>query len=146
MNDTKRRTPPDGPRTLLAALDIPVRWGDMDANGHVNNATYFTYFEQARIEWLETSGLQTTRENQGPVVVQTSCTYVRPIPYPGTLRVNVYGGPAGRTSFPTYYEIHAAEAAGVKYADGQAIMVWTDRGSGAPCPVPDALRALLPAK
>ena len=32
---------------------IPIRWGDMDAMGHVNNTVYFRYMEQARIEWLE---------------------------------------------------------------------------------------------
>ncbi|TMG85764.1 MAG: acyl-CoA thioesterase, partial [Betaproteobacteria bacterium] len=31
---------------------VPIRWGDMDAQGHVNNTVYFRYMEQARIEWL----------------------------------------------------------------------------------------------
>lgn len=32
---------------------IPIRWGDMDAYGHVNNTVYFRYMEQARVEWIE---------------------------------------------------------------------------------------------
>jgi acyl-CoA thioester hydrolase len=131
------------PRKLLVALRIPVRWSDMDANGHVNNAKYFTYFEQARIEWLEQAGLQNTAENEGPVVVQTSCQFLKPVPYPEVLDVRVYGGPAGRTSFPTYYELVSTLRPGLKYAEGQAIMVWTSRTSGVSRPVPQRLRDLL---
>lgn len=134
-----------GERKLLCVSRVPVRWADLDANGHVNNATYFTYFEQVRIEWLEGIGMQNTAEGQGPVVVQIGCTFARPIPYPELLEVRIYGGSPGRTSFPTFYEIIGSVEAGVKYADGQAAMVWTDRNSGKSCPVPDALRALLPA-
>ena len=32
--------------------EIAVRWGDMDAGGHVNNSRFFTYFEEARVDWL----------------------------------------------------------------------------------------------
>jgi acyl-CoA thioester hydrolase len=35
---------------------MPVRWGDMDAYGHVNNTVYFRYMEQVRVEWLEQMG------------------------------------------------------------------------------------------
>ena len=130
-------------RRLLSVFRIPVRWSDMDANAHVNNATYFTYFEQARIEWLERIGMQNTADGEGPVVVQTSCNFKAPIPYPEMLEVRVYGGAPGRTSFPTFYEIVGTLGAGVKYADGQAVMVWTDRRSGKSRSVPAALRALL---
>ena len=134
---------PDEPRVLLSTTTIAVRWGDMDANEHVNNATYFTYMEQARIEWLRSMDMQNTAEGQGPVVAQTSCNYTAPIPYPETLEVKTYGGSPGRTSFRTYYEIHGTVHAGVKYADGQAVMVWVDRASGKSRPLPEVLRALL---
>lgn len=68
---------------------------------------------------------------------------MRPIPYPETLEVRVYGGVPGRTSFRTFYEIVGSMQAGVQYADGQAVMVRTDRSSGKACPMPEALRALL---
>ena len=38
-------------------MRIPVRWGDLDAMGHVDNTTCFRYFESLRIEWLETVAL-----------------------------------------------------------------------------------------
>ena len=130
-------------RKLLTVVRIALRWGDMDANAHVNNATYFTYMEQARIEWLNAVGMQKTAQGEGPVVVRTSCTYLRPIAYPETLEIRVYGGAPGRTSFPTWYEIFGTANGDVKYAEGEAAMVWTNRTSGKSLPVPDALRALL---
>jgi acyl-CoA thioester hydrolase len=130
-------------RKLVSVFRIQVRWGDLDANRHVNNAACFTYMEQARIEWLKRIGMQNTPQGEGPVVVQTSCTYRRAIPYVDALDVRVYVGPAGRTSFPTWYEIVDAADPQLKYADGNAVMVWTNRTSGESRPVPDALRALL---
>jgi len=133
-------------KKLFLSQRIPVRWGDLDANNHVNNATYFTYFEQVRIEWLESIGAQNTAEGQGPVVVQTGCDFLKPIPYPETLEVRIYGGQPGRSSFPTLYEIMSCENPELKYATGQAIMVWTDRHSGKSHPLPEFLRTLLDAK
>jgi acyl-CoA thioester hydrolase len=140
---TTRTESNDGARKPLYAARVALRWSDMDANGHVNNAKLFTYFEQARIEWLQREGLQNTAENEGPVVVKTTCEFLRPIPYPETIEVLVTGGAPGRTSFPTYYEIVSSTQAGVKYAVGEAIMVWTDRSGGKSRPVPQRLRDML---
>ena len=38
---------------LLHTARLPVRWGDQDPLGHVNNARFFTYFEQARIDYFD---------------------------------------------------------------------------------------------
>lgn len=133
----------DPDRKLLFSFAIPVRWGDLDANNHVNNAKYFTYFEQARVVWLERLGAQNTADGQGPVVVQTSCEFRRPIGYPETVEVRVYGGAPGRSSFPTFYEIVAVTDPATLYATGQAIMVWTDRNTGKSCPLPEHLRGQL---
>jgi acyl-CoA thioester hydrolase len=129
-------------RKFLMSLQIPVRWADLDANGHVNNAKYFTYFEQARIAWLESQDAQNTASGHGPVIAQTGCNFLRPIPYPETLEIRVFAGPPGRSSFPTFYEIIGG-ATGVKYADGQAVMVWVDRSSGKSQPLPETLRYSL---
>ncbi len=131
------------PRKLLSVYRIQVRWADLDANRHVNNVAYFTFMEQARIDWLKRMDLQTTAQGEGPVVAQTSCDYRKPIPWVDAIDVRMYVGPAGRTSFPTYYDLVSVEDESCKYADGQAIMVWTDRTSGQSRPVPDRLRALL---
>ena len=138
MDESRER-----PRKLVSVFRIQVRFADLDINRHVNNVAYFTYMEQTRVDWLKRTGMQTTPEGEGPVVVQTSCNYRQAMPFIDVVDVRMYVGPAGRTSFPTYYELVSTEDGSRTYADGQAIMVWTDRGSGVSRPVPEDLRALL---
>ena len=71
---------------------IPIRWGDMDAYGHVNNAVYFRYMEQARIDLLEALGVPIDTRVQGPVIVNAACTFLAPLNYPGEVEVRVFGG------------------------------------------------------
>jgi acyl-CoA thioester hydrolase len=131
------------PRKLVHVYRIQVRFADLDVNRHVNNVAYFTYMEQARVDWLKNTGMQTTAKGEGPVVVQASCNYRQAMPFVDAVDVRMYVGPAGRTSFPTYYDIVSTDDESCRYADGQAVMVWTDRASGVSQPVPDELRALL---
>ena len=64
-------------RKLLHIERIPIRWGDMDALGHVNNTVYFRYMEQARIGWLEALGVNLESKTQGPVIISASCTFLK---------------------------------------------------------------------
>lgn len=131
-------------KTLVYQLTVPVRWADMDVNGHVNNVAFFTYFECARLEWFEAVRPRAQRDGHGLVVAQASCNYRRTIPYPETAKVMLYAGPPGRSSFTLYYELVSAIDAAIKYADGQTVMVWVNRDSGKTQPLPDYVRAVLP--
>src|SRR5688572_26499639 len=109
----------------------------------LNNATYFTYFEQTRILWLRSAEMNAVRpKHEGIVVAQASCRYLAPIPYPETLRIPMFIGKLGRSSIPTYYEIHGTEAR-VKYAEGEVVLVWIDRRTGKSLPIPEQVRTLL---
>ena len=117
----------------------PIRWGDMDALGHVNNTVYFRFMEQARIEWLYAHrGEGSHAGGSGPVIVNASCTFLKPLVYPGDVEVRMYLGDAGRSSVATHYEL---DAGGARAAEGAAKMVWIDLESGRSVPLPDALRA-----
>jgi len=131
-------------RSILWTQQLTVRWSDLDANGHVNNAVFFTFCEQARIDWLQSLGGQTTPDGYGSVVKKTSCTYLRPVHYPATLEVKLFAGKPGRTSFPTYSEIWNVVSGPEMVAEGDALMVWVERRTGKPHPVPDSLRKLMP--
>lgn len=130
-------------RILAYQLIMPVRWADMDVNAHVNNTRFFTYFESARLAWFESVRSRGERNGQGPVVAQAACNYRRSIPYPETVRIDLYAGVPGRTSFATYYELLSENDPSIKYADGQAVMVWVDRSTGKSQPIPDYVRAVL---
>ena len=73
-------------RKLVYSNQMPIRWGDQDAMGHVNNTVYFRYMEQTRIEWLESFGFGTSAtQTEGPVIVNASCTFLIPFTYPGSV-------------------------------------------------------------
>lgn len=128
-------------RKLVYRNRMSIRWGDQDAMGHVNNTVYFRYMEQARIEWLESFGYGLTeKQNQGPVIVNASCTFLIPLTYPGSIECAMYGGTPGRSSVATYYELRLIGDERL-FAEGAAKMVWINPATGKSIPLPDVLRA-----
>jgi acyl-CoA thioester hydrolase len=121
---------------------ITVRWGDMDAVGHVNNAKYLTYFEQARVGWLESLVSGAMSRSQGPVMANVACEFKRAIVYPATVIVEVALGSAGRSSLPTGYRIVDADDPAVEYATGSSTLVWVDYGKGGSVALPEMIREL----
>ena len=130
-------------RKLLLESRMPVRWGDMDFYGHVNNTVYFRYFEQIRVEWVERHGFRVGPDvDQGPIIVNASCTFLLPVNYPATVIVRMYGGEPGRSSMMTWYELYV-DGDERLYAEGASKMVWMDHRNGRSMALPDALRAQL---
>ncbi|HEY2864080.1 MAG TPA: thioesterase family protein [Casimicrobiaceae bacterium] len=127
-------------RKVVHITRLPIRWGDMDAQGHVNNTLYFRYMEQARLEWLawleqRCGGFP----GQGSVIVNASCTFIAPITYPGTVEVRMYLDAPGRSSIGTHYDLWIGEK---KCAEGSAKLVWIDRVSLRSAPLPERVTAL----
>ena len=123
---------------------MPIRWGDMDAMGHVNNTVYFQYLEQARIEWFRSIGRNGKDENgQGPVIINAHMTFLKQLRFPGDIELRVYAGQVGRTSFETRIEIRRTDLPDVIWAEGGAKVVWSDYAAEKSVPVPDAIRALI---
>ena len=127
-------------RKLVHVERIAIRWGDMDAMGHVNNTVYFRYMEQARISWFETLVPRADAWGEiGIVIVNASCNFRRPINYPGTVEVKVFAGAPGGSSVPTFYELVLENES---YADGAATVVFVGRDQR-PLRIPDRIRALM---
>lgn len=131
-------------KKLVHSLRMPIRWGDMDAMGHVNNTVYFRYLEQARIEWFTEIGCEPNPLGEGPVIINAHCTFMRQLKYPGDIEVRTYVGPPGRSSFETIQEIRRVDQPGVISAQGGAKIVWVDFPSEKSVRLPDHIRALLP--
>lgn len=135
------------PHHLVHVTQIPVRWGDMDALGHVNNTVYFRYAEQARIDWLAAQGiLDIVDVDEGPVIVNASCTFLRPITFPAVVEVRTLIGKPGRSSLPTFYEMRCVGAGddATLYAEGAAKIVWWNPKTGKSLPLPDFIRRMYP--
>lgn len=130
-------------RKLVHTAVMPMRWGDMDALGHVNNAVYFRYMEQARIEWLHASGYGMDSHSQGPVVVNAHCSFIRQLKYPGDIEVRTFAGAPGRSSFETMQEIRRVDQPDILCAEGGAKVVWVDFSLEKSVPMPEDLRLLL---
>jgi len=129
-------------RTLALVEHIPIRWGDMDAMGHVNNTVYFRYMEQVRVSWFgRLFGELSSTTAEGMVIVNASCNFLLPLTYPGTVEVTMYLGAARRSSVESSYEL---KKDGVLYADGAAKIIWIDMQHRKSRPLPDAIRALCP--
>lgn len=125
-------------------MSMPIRWGDMDAFGHVNNTVYFRYMEQVRISWFESLGiLGGPEQGQGPVIVNASMEFLRQLHYPGDIVGTMSVGTPGRSSFDTGFELRRADDPGTVYARGAARCVWIDYAAGRSVPLPERLRALL---
>ncbi len=101
---------------------VNVEWGDMDALGHVNNACYFNYFQQARIEWLESLKLD-MRQHTGPVVIHVACTFLKPVVYPAALSLHSHLHSLGRSSIVIDHDLYQGEQL---MAQGVSKIVWVD--------------------
>ena len=120
-----------------------VRWGDMDAMGHVNNAMYFRYLETARIDWFTAVGFRPDPQGQGPVIVNAFCNFYRQLEYPGDILVSLYVSDAARTTFETWATIEKLIEPGVMCAAGGATTIWVDFPRQKAVELPDWIRKLV---
>lgn len=132
-------------KKLVHTVRMPIRWGDMDAFGHVNNTVFFRYMEQARIEWMEGRGMSMDGGGEGPVVVNARCTFLRQLKYPGEVEVRTFVASPGRSSFETMVEICRADQPDVLVAEGGAKVVWVNYAEEKSVPLPQSLREMLEA-
>ncbi len=119
---------------------IPVRWGDMDAEGHVNNTGFFRFMEETRMRWVSGMGLPTTPPHPVIVLLNAACHYTRSLDYPATVEVALSVGRLGRSSLQTHYTLKHIEADAV-CGEGYATLVWYDMQAKKSVPLPQQIRA-----
>ena len=130
-------------KKLVHEMVMPLRWGDMDALGHINNTLYFRYMEVVRLDWIFQQGASTDLAGQGPIIINAFCNFLRQLSFPGDIRVTMFVANPGRSSFETYHTIERADEPGVVYAQGGARTVWTDYAAKKSAAMPDWFRARL---
>lgn len=133
-------------KRLIYEKIIPIRWGDMDAFGHVNNTIYFRFMETLRVDWLQERLGNVAREvsrEEGPVVVNAFCNFLRELAYPGDVLARMYVGEVGRSSIDTYVTMSRTDDPDTVYAEGGARMVWVNYAQSKSIPLPQALRAMV---
>jgi acyl-CoA thioester hydrolase len=138
---TKNPSPqPSG--TLLHNMRFPIRWGELDVLGHVNNAQYLRYFEESRTAWCESIGRPLRNTGEGMILLKASVTYKKPVGYPATVSVELRAGRIGNTSFDLINMLSIEGESGVA-ASGEFVIVWFDYVNNKPKSVPAEIRELL---
>ena len=130
----------------LFRIEMPVRWGDMDALGPSTSTTsmYFRYFEQTRLAWYESLGFAALAEAEtSMVIVDNHAEYLRPLVYPATLDIRMGGHSPGRSSFVSTYTIVSGDTL---YTRGRSKVVWVDVAAGRSVALPDKVRSLFGAE
>ena len=127
---------------------LEVRFRDCDPLGHVNNAVYLTYLEQARFShWRALWGFGTPQVAPGMpgvILARVECDYKRQATYGDTLDVRLTVPELGRTSFKYEYEI--VDVQGRTVLTAKTVQVMFDYVSQKPVPIPDDIRALLTSR
>ena len=122
---------------------ITTRWHDNDIYGHVNNVTYYSFFDSAVNTYLiELGGLDIHDGSVVGFVVSSSCDYFASIAYPDLIEVGLRVAKLGNSS--VQYELAVFKAGeGEACAAGRFVHVFVDRASNQPVSIPDELRAAL---
>lgn len=130
----------------VTELEIRVRSTDMDADQIVNNARYFEYFEQVRLEHLIALGVVRRPRPAGSLdrsftLAETTCRYRRPARHRDVLVARAWTGEVRNRSFMLSYEIRSADDGSV-LAEGSSAQVWLD-ADGRPAPLDADVRDSL---
>ncbi|MHA4852612.1 acyl-CoA thioesterase [Rhodococcus sp. MSC1_016] len=122
---------------------VPTRWEDNDHYGHVNNVTYYSYFDTAVNGWLmATTGLDIRTLPAIGVVAETRCTYVRELTFPDLLQVGVKIEKLGNRSIVyslAIFRVSGAES--TLAAVGRFVHVYVDAQTRTPVTIPPEIRA-----
>lgn len=122
---------------------IPTRWMDNDVYGHVNNVTYYSYFDTVINTWLiREGGLDIHAGAQIGLCVESHCAFKAPLEFPQVveagLRVEKLGNSSVRYGIGLFAQGDAAPA-----AEGWFVHVFVDRATRRPVPIAETMRAAL---
>lgn len=130
-------------KKLVFEMTIAIRWGDMDAMNHLNNATYFRYLETCRIDWMQSIACKPDAQGEGPVIVNAFCNFYKQLEYPGQVLMKMYVSDPGRTTFETWGTMERLDQPGVIYAAGGATTIWVDFPNQKAKTLPDWMRQIV---
>lgn len=124
---------------------ITTRWMDNDHYGHVNNVTYYSYFDTAVNGYLiEASGTDIRDLPAIGIVAETSCRFLRELSFPDTVHAGLALERLGNSSVVYRIGLFRNEEA-EPAAIGRFVHVYVDAKTRRPVPVPPQIRAALTA-
>lgn len=127
------------PKTFSTTVE--VRFSDLDAYGHVNNATFFTYLEVARTKLFLERFVDFMGRGLLFLMVKAECEYKKQIQFPNVVTVALTVGRVGNSSFDLNYTIH--DGGGATYATAKTIMVCFDKRLGRTVSLPEEFKRII---
>lgn len=132
------------PLTFEFNTPIEVRFADLDAYGHVNNAIFFTYLENARVKLFKQRFGPFLESEMLFIVVRSECDYLVPIELDDPLQISVAVEQITFTSFTFAYHLHNGD--GKTYAKAKTVIVSYDPKIKKPAAIPVKLKKVLSGK
>lgn len=124
---------------MSSTTEIKVRFSETDLMGHVNNASYFVYLEEARIEFLRD---MLSEQKKSFVVVSVKCDFIRQAYFDQRLIIHTRVVDIGNTSFTLVHEMKDKES-GQLIAKGQSVVVHFNREKQKSEPLTEDMREWL---
>ena len=112
--------------TCKFTINIPIRFKDIDYMGHVNNAVFFTFFEEGRkaffYEIIKISNL----DNFNFILAHSSCDFLKPVKMNDQIALQLWIDNMGNKSFTFIYKLISRKDDSVVYAKGKSVQVFFD--------------------
>jgi acyl-CoA thioester hydrolase len=116
--------------------DITVRFRDIDSMGHVNNAVFFTYFEEGRKEFLYQLFNIVKPEEYNFILAHISCDFLKPIRISDPISLQLWVGEIGKKKFDLMYAIVNRNDESIVYASGHSVQIVFDYKQNSTMPIP----------
>jgi len=124
---------------------LEIRYGDLDPQGHVNNAKHLTYFEQTRVHYLIHLDLFSKDQSfmdVGIILAEARVTYLSPVRFDTTARVGTRTTRLGNKSIHMDYALEDTRNNQI-LASGSAVLVTYDYGAQQTIPIPELWRKAI---
>ncbi|HVN71219.1 MAG TPA: thioesterase family protein [Desulfomonilia bacterium] len=116
--------------------DINIRFRDIDSMGHVNNAVFFTYFEEGRKDFLRLLFNIVAPEEYNFILAHLSCDFLKPIKISDHISLQLWAGEIGTKRFDLVYAIVDRNDESTVYAKGRSVQIFFDYKKNTTKPIP----------
>lgn len=124
-------------------MPITVRWGEMDALGHVNNTVFYRYSEDGRLDYIgRVTDRGPSRADVGPILADLRCSFLQQLRFPASVEIATRTRAIGRSSLKVQQALFRA-GEDQPVAVYEAIVVWFDYGAQKSVPVPEDVRGRI---
>jgi len=131
------------PSNKIFSTDIDVRFRDLDAMGHVNNAVFMTYFEEGRKNFSKNIFKVSDLSDFTFILAHIRCDYLKPIKFNDNITLQMWVKHIGNSSFSFGYKLIDSKDESLVYATGESVQVCYDYTADLSMAVPDMMREAL---